>query len=141
MSLLTINSVSTNSMDAHFERYIHGEDDDPDAPAINHVMIAFAIGLHNDFGGEIARSAAHGLNERSEVSCEGIGSVSKQSRTRNIVRLSTTLAKPKSATLTIGGSSLVKRTFYKHRQGGLKCRRKKIKPTSGFKSRCAMPLL
>ena len=58
--------------------------------------------------------------------------------TRSIVKLSTILARPKSATLTLGGLSFVKRIFYERKWVDWPLSRSS-QGTSGLRSRCVMP--
>jgi hypothetical protein len=94
----------------------HGEDDDADGPAVDELVVSSIwFTLIDDFGSEVTWGTTHGLKQHiTSISAMWGGgglSAGKRGRTLSIVRLSTTLARPKSATLTFGGSSRVKRTF------------------------------
>ena len=100
----------------------HGEDDHADAPAVDEVVVALVVPVLDDnFRREVRGRAAQRLWCTSSVSnARETGAVRP---TCSAVRVSTALARPKSAILTTGGLSSVRRMF------------------SGLRSRWAMPRL
>lgn len=98
---------------------LHWKDNHTHAPAIDEARVS-ALPLRDNLRRNKYKCAAKGLHNAKSV-IEMTWKCFAGIRTRRAVASCTTLARPKSATLTIGGTSLVRRMF------------------SGFKSRCVIP--
>ena len=104
--------ISVRSDSRKKKRGAHGEYNNADGPAVDKVVIALDLHAFRDnFGGEVVRRPAHGLFGENKNKIIYSNKETWIRPTLSMVRLSTTLARPKSATLTVGGSSFVRRTF------------------------------
>jgi len=115
----TVSVHISKPVGANEEPSVHREHDNSDGPTVDEVIITpDSHTVRDDFRREVIGRPTHRLyrekREMMHVSAPPSVNANKQrarERTLSIVRLSTALARPKSATLTIGGSSFVRSTF------------------------------
>jgi len=115
----TVSVQISNPVGDNEERSAHREHDDSDGPTVDEVIITpHSDTVRDNFGREVVGRPTHRLyRKKREIKHVGghptVNANKQQARERtlSIVRLSTALARPKSATLTIGGSSFVRSTF------------------------------
>ena len=130
------------------ETGIHRENDGPHAPTIDEAIITLDLyTIQDNVGRKVVGGPAHCLfsvdQEKNDGDCTcQLSSGGAGEGTLSIVRVpSTTLARPKSATLRTGRSSCAKSTFYGiesvSEESGEKTQPRRR--TSGLRSRCTMP--
>ena len=93
-------------------RDAHGEHDDTSRPAVDEVVVSTNSHiLHENFRRKVVWRPTCRLFGRDQKIHFAQTKARAKERTLSIVKLSTALARPKSVTLTIGGSSFVRSTF------------------------------